>query len=89
VDLIRFPLLLLFQENDLFVGSPGSERLGAGPRTLYWSLTMNCLLSEDSPKALGIDENNTFKLKCSSSIKTVGTTVLGGLWALEWAWHAA
>jgi len=22
-----------------------------------------------------------------SSIKTVGATVLGGLWALEWAWH--
>jgi len=24
-----------------------------------------------------------------SSIKTVGATVLGGLWALEWAWHIA
>jgi len=24
-----------------------------------------------------------------SSIKTVGATVLGGLWALEWAWHSA
>jgi len=24
-----------------------------------------------------------------SSIKTVGATVLGGLWALEWAWHPA
>jgi len=23
-----------------------------------------------------------------SSIKTVGATVLGGLWALEWAWHS-
>jgi len=22
-----------------------------------------------------------------SAIKTVGATVLGGLWALEWAWH--
>jgi len=27
-----------------------------------------------------------FKLKFSS-IKTVGATALGGLWALEWAWH--
>jgi len=24
-----------------------------------------------------------------SSIKTVGATVLGGLWASEWAWHPA
>jgi len=24
-----------------------------------------------------------------SSIKTVGATVLGGLWILEWAWHSA
>jgi len=24
-----------------------------------------------------------------SSIKTVGATVLGGVWALEWAWHSA
>jgi len=24
-----------------------------------------------------------------SSIKTVGATVLGGLWALEWMWHIA
>jgi len=24
-----------------------------------------------------------------SSIKTVGATVLRGLWALEWVWHAA
>jgi len=23
-----------------------------------------------------------------SSIKTVGVTVLGGLWALEWAWQS-
>jgi len=22
-------------------------------------------------------------------MKTVGATVLGGLWALEWAWHIA
>jgi len=28
-----------------------------------------------------IDENNTFQLKFSSSIKTVGATVLGSLWA--------
>jgi len=77
VDLIRFPLLLLFQEDDLFVGSPGSERLEARPRTLYWSLTMIRLLSEESPKALGIDENNTFQLQLFSSIKTVGAAVLG------------
>jgi len=36
-------------------------------------------------QSIGIDENNTFHFY--SSIKTVGTTVLGGLWALEWAWH--
>jgi len=36
-----------------------------------------------------IDENNTFQLNFYSSIKTVGATVLGGLWALEWAWHSA
>jgi len=24
-----------------------------------------------------------------SSIKTVGGTILGGLWTLEWAWHSA
>jgi len=30
-----------------------------------------------------------FSLNFYSSIKTVGTTVLGGLWALEWAWHTA
>jgi len=37
-------------------------------------------------QSIGIDENNTFQL---SSIKTVGATALGGLWALEWAWHSA
>jgi len=37
-------------------------------------------------QSIGIDENNMFKLKFSS-IKTVGATALGGLWALEWAWH--
>jgi len=35
---------------------------------------------------IGIDKNNTFQLQYSS-IKTVGATVLGGLWALEWAYH--
>jgi len=30
-----------------------------------------------------------FSLNLYSSIKTVGATVLGGLWALEWAWHSA
>jgi len=30
-----------------------------------------------------------FSLNFYSSIKTVGATVLGGLWALEWAWHSA
>jgi len=35
------------------------------------------LLSEESPKALGIDENNTFQLQLFSSIKTVGAAVLG------------
>jgi len=30
-----------------------------------------------------------FSLNLHSTIKTVGATVLGGLWALEWAWHAA
>jgi len=29
-----------------------------------------------------------FSLNFYSSIKTVGATVLGGLWALEWAWHS-
>jgi len=38
-------------------------------------------------QSIGIDENNSFQL--NSSIKTVGATVLGGLWVLEWAWHIA
>jgi len=43
-------------------------------------------------QSIGIDESNTFHLKLVqtfSIIKTVGATVLGGLWALEWAWHIA
>jgi len=40
-----------------------------------------------SGQSIGIDENNTFQLNFYSSNKTVGVTVLGGLWALEWAWH--
>jgi len=38
-------------------------------------------------QSMGIDENNTFQLKLLSSIKTVGVTVSGGLWALELAWR--
>jgi len=38
---------------------------------------------------IGIDENITFQLKFICGIKTVGATVLGGLWKLEWAWHSA
>jgi len=34
--------------------------------------------------SIGIDETNTFQL---SSIKIVGVTGLGGLWALKWAWQ--
>jgi len=40
-----------------------------------------------SDQSIGIDETNTFQLNFCSSIKTVGATVLGGLWALEWAWQ--
>jgi len=36
-------------------------------------------------QSIGIDENITFLFL--SSIKTVGVSVLGGLWALEWAWR--
>jgi len=32
-------------------------------------------------------EASTFQLKFFSSIKIVGATDLGGLWALEWARH--
>jgi len=39
-------------------------------------------------QSIGIDENNTL-YNFYFSIKTVGATVLGGLWALEWAWHIA
>jgi len=48
-NLIPAPALL--SGGDLFVGSLESERLGAGPRTLYWSLTKIHLPSEDSPNA--------------------------------------
>jgi len=40
-------------------------------------------------QSIGIDENNKFHLKFYSSIETVGATVFGSLWALEWAWHSA
>jgi len=40
-------------------------------------------------QSIGIDENNTLQLNFYSSIKTVGATGLGGLWALEWAWYSA
>jgi len=32
-------------------------------------------------QSIGIDDNNTFQLKFLFSIKTVGATVLAGLWA--------
>jgi len=38
-------------------------------------------------QSMGIDETNTFQLKFLSSMKIEGATGLGGLWALEWAWH--
>jgi len=38
-------------------------------------------------QSIGIDETNTFSSNFLSSIKIVGATCLGGLWALEWAWH--
>jgi len=38
-------------------------------------------------QSIGIDETNKFQLKFLSSMKTVGATGLGGLWALEWAVH--
>jgi len=34
-------------------------------------------------QSIGIDETNTFQLKYFSSMKIVGATGLGGLWA----WH--
>jgi len=36
-------------------------------------------------QSIGTDETNTFQFL--SSMKIVGATGLGGLWALEWAWH--
>jgi len=38
-------------------------------------------------QSIGIDKNNAMQYKFYSSIKTVGATVLGGMWALEWAMH--
>jgi len=43
--------------------------------------------AEISGQSIGIDKNITFH-NFYSSIKTVGATVFGGLWALEWAWHS-
>jgi len=40
-----------------------------------------------SGQSIGIDETNSCQLKFFSSMKIVGGTGLGGLWALEWAWH--
>jgi len=37
--------------------------------------------------SIGNDETNKFQLKFFSSMKIVGATGLGGLWALEWAWQ--
>jgi len=34
-------------------------------------------------QSIGIDETNTYQLKCFPSMKIVGATGLGGLWA----WH--
>jgi len=36
---------------------------------------------------IGMDETKTFKLKIFFSMKMVGVTGLGSLWAYEWAWH--
>jgi len=38
-------------------------------------------------QSIGIDETKTFQLTFFSSMKIVGATGLGGLWALKWAWH--
>jgi len=40
-------------------------------------------------QSIGIDQTNTFRLTFFSSMKIVGATSLGGLWALEWVWHSA
>jgi len=37
-------------------------------------------------QSIGIYEINTFQLQFLYSMKAVGATDLGGLWALEWAW---
>jgi len=36
-------------------------------------------------QSINIDEINTFQSNIFFSIQIVGTTFLGGLWALEWA----
>jgi len=38
-------------------------------------------------QSIGIDEINTFQLKFLSSMKIVGVTGLGSLWALKGAWQ--
>jgi len=38
-------------------------------------------------QSIGIDETYTFQLQFFASMKIVGATGLGVLWALEWAWH--
>jgi len=38
-------------------------------------------------QSICIDETNTFQLTFFSSMKIVGATGFGGLWALEWAWQ--
>jgi len=38
-------------------------------------------------QSMGTHGTNTFQLKFFSSMKFVGTTGLGGLWALEWGWQ--
>jgi len=38
-------------------------------------------------QSIGINKTNTFQLNFLSSIKIVGTTDLGGLWTLKWAWQ--
>jgi len=36
-------------------------------------------------QSIGIDETNTFQFTFLSSMKIMGVTGLGGLWALKWA----
>jgi len=54
-----------------------------GGRTTYllWALEWVWQLGQ----SIGIDETNKFQLKFFGSMKIVGATGLGGLWALEWA----